>query len=267
MRVQRQAYRSSLYCWSFTASQQEHCSRRSRYVQVRVFFDDRRLITRSHLLQRKYLRRHHRREASSAGVSQVSAHLWPPWVASPLAPASRSRQLELDIIVDGHDSWGYRRQHARIQYFVDILRQYGEDENKRSLLKRLHVKFGPDRYEEQLWDWWNRNRGLFVLEPLAALTGIEEVRITSQWRIDWFTQCLSLRMRGDGGELEELEWPMKTIKRVKPKDQLKRPGKDTVSAWKTGSPTLDWLTYAQRNGIEVPADLQIRYPKDYVDGQ
>jgi hypothetical protein len=178
------------------------------------------------------------------------------------------RQLELDVIVDKSDSWAYRRQYARVQHFVDILRRHGDDKDKQSLLKRLHVNFRPEQHRRnQTWSWWITNRGIFALEPLAALTGIKEVSITSQWRIGWFTQCLCLRVRGEGGELKELEWPMKTVKRLKPKDQLKRPGKDSVSTWKPGRPMLDWLEFAQRNGIEVPAGTSIDYRKAYVGGQ
>ena len=163
--------------------------------------------------------------------------------------------------------WGHRRQHARVQYFVDILRQHGDDENKKSLLRRVGISLRCTQPLDHISFWKCVNRGVFILEPLAALTGIEEVIIGSDPRLDWFMQCLSLRMRGEGGELKKLEWPTKTTRRLRLRDKGKRPRKTTVSTWKPGIPTLDWFDFARRNGIEIPADTEIELPEDYVGGQ
>ena len=50
---------------------------------------------------------------------------------------------------------------------------------------------------------------MFTLEPLAFLRGIEEVEI--QDVSDYLKQCLELRIRGQGGELVNVEWPTKVV--------------------------------------------------------
>ena len=40
------------------------------------------------------------------------------------------REIELSLVIDEHSLWGFRRRQARIQHFVDIIRQHVEDKQK-----------------------------------------------------------------------------------------------------------------------------------------
>lgn len=81
------------------------------------------------------------------------------------------------------------------------------------------------------------------------MTGVDEV--TCGGIPPWFGECLAMRIRGQGGELERLHWPtVKTKKRRKV--EYSRAKTVEVSAWKSWDAILDWLDFAQRNGILVP---------------
>lgn len=99
----------------------------------------------------------------------------------------------------------------------------------------------------------------FILEALANIPGVEEVVLSSEEHIHWFAQCLALRIRGEGGELKPLEWRMQTIKSHRWKDDLTKAEEVTVTTWKVGLPTLDWMEFAQRNGIAIPPGAERKY--------
>jgi hypothetical protein len=80
--------------------------------------------------------------------------------------------------------------------------------------------------------WRCLNRGINILEPLAALTGIEDVIIRSNQRHDWFLQCLALRIRGERGELEEREWPTKDNKAPEAKVSASQGHSLHLEAWR-----------------------------------
>jgi len=155
--------------------------------------------------------------------------------------------------------WGWRRQQARIQHFVDIIRQYAENENKKLLLQRLHVRItlqlGVYRQSTDSWNWERVINRAWALEPLVSTPGIEEITFSlshsagePSWR--WFGQCLILRMRGEGGELKEVDrsvrvskrWEntgaTRTSERLKDVDAKKKE-KVVITEKKTDDPTFD----------------------------
>ncbi|KAF3037690.1 hypothetical protein E8E12_008201 [Didymella heteroderae] len=200
------------------------------------------------------------------------------------------RQIELDIVIDEHEdeTWGFRRQQARIQHFVDIIQQHAEDKdkNKKSLLQRLQIRITLRPYlrwhSKDPVSWESVINRASALEPLTSISGIDEIGFFSlshsageqSWR--WFGQCLALRMLGEGGELKKVEWSPRTSKRrgnpgeTRKSERAKAAGekKETVvvtkTTKKTDDPTFDcsWVEFARRirNGIDVPISAERYFP-------
>lgn len=104
---------------------------------------------------------------------------------------------------------------------------------------------------------------MFALESLAALRGIGEVQIKGP--PDWFKQCLETCVRGEGGDVQEVEWPLVEVKRRK--DCVSKPKKSSVTTRKWYNPMLNWKEFAERNGIAAPENIDRFYiPDDAVNG-
>ena len=137
------------------------------------------------------------------------------------------RRIELALMADDLTSWTQLRLQARTRYFVDILQEHAGDANKQSVLTQLDVSIGVRERSipraRPCWVFEDLRRMeksetrtvsdqlLFALEPLASFQGISD--ITVRGAPDWFKQCLEMRIRGEGGELEILNWPTKTVRR------------------------------------------------------
>jgi len=94
---------------------------------------------------------------------------------------------------------------------------------------------------------------LFTLKPLASFSGVDEV--TYAGMPTWFGQCLSMHIRGEGGDLKKLHWPtLKTKKRRK--DEYSRAKTVEVSTRSGWNVKLDWLGFAERNGVVVPGGYE-----------
>jgi hypothetical protein len=160
------------------------------------------------------------------------------------------RSIHIDVLLDVDSHWAVKRQRARLEYFVEILKQYSDDENRKSLLQELNVEVRtattylppPEDIE----------KFMFGLESLATLRGVKDVKITGI--SEWYAQCLQLCIQGKGGEIQETDWPLVEIRRhkgLKPKK-----GKKTwISTRKWHQPTLNWKEFAERNNITLPADI------------
>ena len=93
---------------------------------------------------------------------------------------------------------------------------------------------------------------MFGLESLATLRGIRDVKVTGVSQ--WFAECLQLCIQGKGGKVQEIDWPVVEITRRKGVKSYRRK-KVLVSTRKWHQPTLDWREFAERNHVEVPADV------------
>jgi hypothetical protein len=171
-------------------------------------------------------------------------------------------------------SWGKARLRARTQHFVDILREHSGDVNKQSLLTQLRVyikDIGSEphfRCCRQLWGGnvsrcWDTlynhtvsHQLMFVLEPLAALQGIQNIAVHGA--PEWFQRCLEMRIRGQGGDLKTLDWPTKAVRRQKKGNQKKV--KVEVSTRQGWQPLFDWKRFAVRNDIPLPEDIHKLVP-------
>lgn len=189
------------------------------------------------------------------------------------------RRIELTLTANDLTSWSKARLRARIQYFVDILQEHAEDANKQSLLTQLHIQirarqrsdrctrpsssFRYLRRQESLRDRTVPDTLVFVLEPLASLQGISD--ITLRGAPEWLKQCLEMRIRGEGGELETLNWPTKTVKRQQKGSRRKI--EVEVSTRHGWQPTLDWKQFATRHGIELPEHTYILFPSSQNAGE
>lgn len=173
------------------------------------------------------------------------------------------RSICIDFVMDSSVHWAVKRQRARLDFFVEILKAHADDENRRSLLQELTVNvrtvpddaYVPPQYPDV-------ETFMFGLESLAALRGIKDVRVTGV--PEWFARCLQVCIRGKGGEVVETDWPQVQIKRkvLTPEEKTMRydwQKKKFKTAWVTTrkwwQPVFDWKEFAERNGIEVPEDI------------
>ena len=92
---------------------------------------------------------------------------------------------------------------------------------------------------------------MFALEPLVGLfpgVVVECVRVRGV--PSWCARCLELCVRGQGGELIELDWgPDVVMRQVGVGVARKRRVSVTRKMWM--QPVYDWKRYAEENGIEV----------------
>jgi hypothetical protein len=162
------------------------------------------------------------------------------------------RSIRIELVLDDDDHWAVKRQRARLEYFVDILKQHSDDENRKSLLEELVIDVQIELTEPTP----NVEKFMFGLESLATLRGIKKVTITGV--PDWFAKCLALCIQGKGGDVLETDWPL-VMKKRKLKTTRFRWTEVTkvscVSTRKWYQPMLNWTEFAERNGVVVPADV------------
>ncbi|KAF2684388.1 hypothetical protein K458DRAFT_388856 [Lentithecium fluviatile CBS 122367] len=156
------------------------------------------------------------------------------------------RSITLDVEVNTMDHWTVTRHRARLRHFVDVIKRHADDAQQASLLKTLRVRLNNDKSIHH--EFYQPKKFMFALEELAALRGIEHVVITGVE--EWFAQCLERCIKGDGGDVRELDWPLVEVKRKK--DCYSKVKKAWVSTRKWDSPVLDWREFAISNGIQFP---------------
>jgi len=174
------------------------------------------------------------------------------------------RSIRIDFVPDTDSHWAVKRQRSRLEYFVDVLKQHFDDEDRKSLLQELYVdvRIPGDRGRDRRYSS-NGNpiplpkdseKFLFGLESLATLRGIKDVKITGV--PDWYAQCLTLVIQGKGGDVLETDWPPLEVKRSKSTGwSSKKTSKVWVTTRKWHQPTLNWKEFAQRNKVEIPDDI------------
>ncbi|KAF1913132.1 hypothetical protein BDU57DRAFT_345685 [Ampelomyces quisqualis] len=177
------------------------------------------------------------------------------------------RSIRIEVLLDVRYYWAAKRQRARLEYFVNVLKEFADDGDKKSLLQELQVDFVlPQRDDLPLLagkaDTLDAGKFIFGLESLAALKGISNVVISGV--PEWYAQCLTLCIqgKGKGGHVKNLEWPeveVKKKKKKKPnsyKSGSDRPYRSWVSTRKWWQPLLDWKEFAERNGIKLPENIE-----------
>lgn len=120
---------------------------------------------------------------------------------------------------------------------------------------RTHLKpngYGGQRTHLKPSEFGNYGvSGMFVLEPLAGLKRIESVQVTGT--NPWLRSCLEICIKGEGGELEKIDW---LVKKTRRKVRKGRYGSEwryrEESTRRYYQPTLDWRAFALRN--EIPYD-------------
>ncbi|KAF2475788.1 uncharacterized protein BDR25DRAFT_300762 [Lindgomyces ingoldianus] len=207
-----------------------------------------------------------------------SSQIFGPLGFSNTLPLLRNlRSIEIQVEHDslaGSGHWENKRHRGRMEHLVNILKEHADDEDKRSLLKQMKVRFSypPDPYRPNMARNGHFGRlyphnvrrsnqippedvikRMFAFESLAALRGIEEVQIDGLQ--DWFRQCLEMVMMGNGGELVKIEYPDIWVKRRKEGSRRAKKILATTRAW--WQPLFNWEEFAQRNGIYTPKDADI----------
>jgi hypothetical protein len=189
------------------------------------------------------------------------------------------RCIELTLMANDLTSWTRARLQARTQYFVDVLQEHAKDASKQSLLTKLDVRIAVRersyRCSRPRWSFEDLRRKrdseirtvpdrlLFALEPLASLQGTPDITVSGV--PDWFKKCLEMRIRGDGGELETLNWPTKIVKRQKKENRKKI--EVEVSTRQGWHPVFDWRQYAARNSISLPEKIDTCFPASVGAGE
>ena len=145
-----------------------------------------------------------------------------------------------------------------MEYFVEILKEHGDDDNRKSLLVELKVSVrlgkpqgGGGRGTPRLIPPKDSEKFMFSLESLASLQGIKDVEIEGV--PEWFAKCLQLRIQGKGGEIETVDWPPLQFKQRKGHKRKAKEGWRTSRKWY--QPMLNWKQYAECNHIAIPADI------------
>ncbi|KAF2995115.1 hypothetical protein E8E13_004224 [Curvularia kusanoi] len=139
-----------------------------------------------------------------------------------------------------------RRRRSQLQHVVNMLGDHGENTVK-ALLRSLEVRDPQPRPIQS----GEIDKSMFALEVLSGLKGLTEVKF--EGIPSWFSECLVLQLTSRGGpSVSVLSWPT-TMKKHKKKQKL-------VTSRAYWQPTLDWKEYAIRNGIELPADVDIYFP-------
>lgn len=124
-------------------------------------------------------------------------------------------------MLDERSAWAAKRLRERLEFFITILKQHADDQNKMSLLQnlelsRLKISLLPQRGVTQREPFSHPGpmhpRGMFhfVFGSLVPLRGIQKVEIRKEVILpEWFCQCLRLCILGKGGDppalLEYLE--------------------------------------------------------------
>ncbi|KAF2125127.1 hypothetical protein P153DRAFT_253500, partial [Dothidotthia symphoricarpi CBS 119687] len=168
--------------------------------------------------------------------------------------------IHLSISLDhspGVEHWTVTRQRARLAYFVEILNQHANDKTRKSLLQHLVInvsciasaRHNPKTPSPPLpLPSIPVEKFMFALESLAALRGVQNVQITGV--PDWFARCLQLCIRGRGGDVREVVWPVVEV--VRKRGVYRKARTKWVTTRKWYQPMLDWREFAQRNGVVMP---------------
>jgi hypothetical protein len=179
------------------------------------------------------------------------------------------RSVHIEVMLDTCSHYTVTRHRARLAYFVDTLNLHSDDATRKSLLENLHVEVciprsgGYSRHNASDYSTWptpptDADDYMFGLESLATLRSVKDVKITGI--PEWYAQCLKLCIQGTGGNVLETDWPLVQVKRgtkpSNPWDQgVRKHKKYMVTTRRWYQPTLNWKEFAERNGIEVPADI------------
>ena len=148
-----------------------------------------------------------------------------------------------------------------MEYFVEVLKEHADDENRKSLLQDLavevrlgngahYMRINPSCYISQ--PPADSEKYMFGLESLASLRGIKDVEISGV--PEWYAKSLQLCIQGNAGEVQEVNWPLIEVKRRRGGSTSK-----TIKGWVTTrkwyQPMLNWKEFAERNGITIPEDI------------
>lgn len=181
------------------------------------------------------------------------------------------RRIHIDVVADVDSHWAVKRQRARLEYLVEILKEHADDQNKGSLLQHLRVDFRlaqvPDprllplsqstgySYLQFLRPPKSLEKYMFGLESLALLRGIKDVQVNGL--PDWYAKCMQLCIQGKGGQVQETDWPQLQVKRSRGRGKLD--SRKTTTHWVTlrkwHQPMLNWKEFAERNDITLPDDI------------
>ena len=206
--------------------------------------------------------------------------MWPKSLRSPLVfgplghpdrlPLLRNlRRIHIEVVPDINSHWAVKRQRSRLEYLVEILKEYADDSDQKSLLEDLKVDFQLTSQKPAQSACGKTVRGtinscvpkdtekfMFGLESLAYLRGIKDVEITGL--PEWYTKCLQLSIQGRGGGVEKIDWPLVGSRR-RGKGNSTQWKKYLVSTRKWHQPTLNWKEFAERNKITTPVDIEDFY--------
>ncbi|KAF2637629.1 hypothetical protein P280DRAFT_483038 [Massarina eburnea CBS 473.64] len=155
------------------------------------------------------------------------------------------RNIQIIFLVEMHrfpDHWTVARYRGRIEHFIKVLKQHVDDENQKSLLKTLRIKFCPP---STLMLHEHRSYVMYPLEALISMSGIENVSVEGVE--DWFAKCLEMCIKGQGGDVKEIKWPM--VRKKTRKADMHGSKNMYVTTRKWFQPELDWAEFAERNGI------------------
>lgn len=160
--------------------------------------------------------------------------------------------LEAKDPAEGHEQF--------LERFVHVIGAHGEDDSRRSVLKRLEVRIrvcGSDDMDESLsapssgpfssGDWAMRDieRCMYTLEVLTKLPKADQIKIFGPPA--WFSHCIELCIQNvQGSTVPELRWPTRKVKKTKTHMAYHK------SKRLAGEPVLDWREFAQQYGIVIP---------------
>ncbi|KAF2999872.1 hypothetical protein E8E13_008043 [Curvularia kusanoi] len=169
----------------------------------------------------------------------------------PLSPIDLRRVTSLHVLLD----FRLRPVGASIECHQRFMRRFvdaisGRDGNDdKAMLRRVEVKVQVSSIYSDALDmgditvFQSFTRGMRILEVLRELPRVECVEFAGL--PTWFATCLALCIRGEGGQVQLLDWPtlrwenrlgMVNFTSTRPEDV----------------PLLDWGEFAHRNNIELP---------------
>jgi hypothetical protein len=199
-------------------------------------------------------------------VSMKSPRIFGPFGDADRLPLLRNlRSIHISIRLNDHTHWAVKRQRARLEYFISVLKEHSDDENKKSLLQELKVTFGKLHRPGFVARYYlsrplapprtltPEEKYMFGLESLTVLRGIKHVSI--QGVPEWYAKCLELCIQGKGGEVKETEWPMVQVTRQK-RTMWQKGRTAMVTSRQWYQPKVDWREFAERNAVNVPGDVE-----------
>ncbi|KAF2746194.1 hypothetical protein M011DRAFT_478193 [Sporormia fimetaria CBS 119925] len=167
------------------------------------------------------------------------------------------RSIEIALVLDDTATnlnfWHCKRLSARLEYFISVLKEYADDDKKKSLLTSLHVRYlGLKTFKAGLW----------LGEHLTTIRGVRDVRVTADHGAqmpDWFASCLELCFKGKGGDVLPLDYPDIEVKTRKHRRAMWKTTMRSTKEW--DQPALNWEEFAKRNGIDIPDDWATRFDR------